>query len=84
MLIQVPLIAPCVRGVLTTPDVPAKHFHHVLESEDYPVPFIFFIQPATDSEFKGFRINHLCGNGVQSISELESGVVTAGFVSFCI
>jgi len=35
-------------------------------------------------EFKGFRINHLCGNGVQSISELESGVVTAGFVSFCV
>lgn len=46
--------------------------------------FVFFVQLAMDSEFKGFRINHICGNGVQSISELESGVVTAGFVSFCI
>lgn len=48
------------------------------------MPFIFFILPATDFEFKGFRINYLCENGVQSVSELESGVATAGFVSFCI
>lgn len=46
--------------------------------------FVCFVQLAMDSESKGFRINHLCGNSVQSFSELESGVVTAGFVSFCI
>lgn len=46
--------------------------------------FVCFVQLSMDSEFKGFRINHLCGNGVQNISKLELGVVTAGFVSFCI
>lgn len=46
-LVQGSLVTPCVTGALMTPDVPAKHFHHVVFSREWGLSHAFcFLYPA--------------------------------------